>query len=164
MLARCSFVHSKTTRIQCTRLAASFSRLPPRPSSTDDLGLPLSPTWSVHELISSYPSPTLSDATLKKLYDSAALLPPNEDTHEFEEVKREMEDLVRLVEAVKMAPKDPKETEGPPDGRVWPSDRGIILEDVVKSEENLPSGHELLKHAQRTENGYYLVDRASTKA
>lgn len=75
-----------------------------------------------------------------------------------------MEDLVRLVEAVKLAPSEPTAGERPPDGRVWPSDRGIALEDVVAPEdETLPSGRELLKHAQRTENGYYLVDKTKTK-
>ena len=131
--------------------------------TTDELGLPLSPPWSVHALINSYPSPTLSDAALTKLYDSAALLPPTAGTHELREVKREMEDLVRLVEAVKIAPIEPIEGEGPPDGRVWPSDRGIVLEDVVVPDETLPSGRELLKHTQRTENGYYLVDKVTTK-
>lgn len=160
MFARRSLAHCKTKRAHSsTRFS---SRLPP---PTDDLGLPLSPTWSVHKLIGSYPSPTLSDATLRRLYDSAALLAPKSDTHAFEEVKKEMEDLIRLVEAVKMAPGDDDAKGPPPDGRVWPSGRGIIpLEDIVESEETkLPSGRELLKHAPRTVNGYYLVDRASTK-
>ncbi|KAF8511171.1 hypothetical protein JB92DRAFT_2726194 [Gautieria morchelliformis] len=141
------------------------SKTPPRHSPTDELGLPLSPPWSVHALINSYSSPTLSDSTLLKMYDSAALVPPAADTREFREVKREMEDLVRLVEAVRTAPQEPMEGEGegPADGRVWPSAKGLALEDVVDPDEALPSGRELLEHAQRTRNGCYLVDRAQAK-
>ena len=69
---------------------------------TDTSGIPLKPTWSVHNLVSSYPKPTISSANFKRLHELSALHPPPEGTSEHEERKQELEDLVTLVEAVKL--------------------------------------------------------------
>jgi hypothetical protein len=178
MLARRCLLRCLPSRMQRNiSYASSSSNKPPLVIPlTDDLGLPLTPPWSVHALINSYPSPTLSNATLTRLHDLAALVPPAEGTPEFEQLKQEMEDLVRLVEAVRVAPEHPEHGtagEGPPDGRVWPKGRGIVVEpecagldggkDKPGDGESAPSGRELMKHAQRTKAGFYLVDSARTK-
>lgn len=164
MLIQRSLAYCKTKRVQRAHAIGQFSsKIPSSPSSTDVLGLPLSPPWSVHALIGSYPSPTFSDATLRKLYDSAALLPPEADPNVFAAVKEEMADLVGLVEAVKMAPDELVGVEGLPDGRIWSGGTVLVPEDVKLEKAALPSGQDLLKHAKRTDNGYYLVDRAQGK-
>ena len=165
MLARYRLLRCHRSQIRYVRFSSSK---PPRPSlPTDELGLPLSPPWSVHALINSYKSPALSNAALTHLHDLAALIPPAEGTPRFEELKRELEDLLRLVEAVRVAPDETKSLEGPPDGRVWPNGRGIVLEDAGKqqgeSSRAPPSGRELLEHAERSMDGFYLVDSTRMK-
>jgi len=54
------------------------------------------------------------------------LIPPTEGTQEHEKLTREMEELVRLVEAVKL--KEIGHGEGVPDGRVWAGGKGIRLD------------------------------------
>ncbi|KAF8583950.1 hypothetical protein K439DRAFT_1258801, partial [Ramaria rubella] len=131
---------------------------------TDELGLPLSPSWSVHALISSYPSPRLTSATVTQLHKIAALIPPEEDTADFKELKAEMEDLVRLVEAVRMAPNDVNKADGPSDGIVRSQDKEVELRGARNEIDGSPPfGRELLKHTRRTEDGYYLVDSSRSK-
>lgn len=78
------------------------------------------PSWSVHELLSTYPAPTLSPETLTRLHKISALKPPPQDSPAFAQLKREIEELVRLVEAVKLV-----DTTGiSSDGRILPADRG----------------------------------------
>ncbi|RDB23177.1 hypothetical protein Hypma_009655 [Hypsizygus marmoreus] len=121
---------------------------------TDDCGIPLRPTWSVNQLLSSYPKPTLSSTTLIRLHELSALIPPAEGTPEHAKLKGEMEEFIRLVEAVKLV-----DTEG-----VRPtSHRGN--EDMRTSDQSLlspsyqeVSGRDLLKHAERTRDGFYVVD------
>ena len=86
-----------------------------------ELGLSLSPPWSVHAtvrpwshtcaLINSHKFPA-SNATLTHLHDLVALVPPAEGTPRFEEPKRE--GLVRLVDAVRVAPDGAKGLDAPP--------------------------------------------------
>ncbi|KAF8529255.1 hypothetical protein BU17DRAFT_36905 [Hysterangium stoloniferum] len=132
------------------------------PPEVDQYCVPITPTWSVHQLINSYPSPELSDASLTRLYALAALVPPEPGTSHFTKVKREMGDLVRLIEAVRMAPLA---------GRVYSSawSIGAAAQDGPPPAADLqgrressgtlpPSGRELLKHAKRANDGYYVVD------
>ena len=69
---------------------------------TDSHAIPTRPTWSVNELLSSYPKPQISPATLKHLHELSALIPPEEGTPEHAKLTAEMENLVKLVEAVKL--------------------------------------------------------------
>ncbi len=93
-------------------------------TDTDDV-IPRKPTWSVHELISSYPRPHISDATLKKLHQLSALVPPTEGTPEHERIRRELEEMVRLVEAVKLVDTSSVDDANEiPDGRIWPEGCG----------------------------------------
>jgi hypothetical protein len=100
-----------------------------------------------------------------------------------------MEDLVRLVEAVKTAPtahvgstieicdthvEDSTNVkgvawqmeEGPPDGRIWPRGQGMNIDEEVEisREGDMPSGVELLKEVKRTKNGFYTVDSVKKKS
>ena len=88
-------------------------------------------------------------------------------------MRRELEELVRLVEAVKLV--DTSESseivagsasedlvQSIPDGRIWPEGKGMVLSSnsrVVEFEdEEIESGTELLKHAALTKNGLYVVE------
>jgi hypothetical protein len=124
---------------------------------TDEFGLPLKPTWSVKELLSSYPPPTLEPETLVKLHKLAALKPPPQGSEEFGKLRSELSELIKLVEAVKTIEVDKGGEEGIPDGRIWQEGRGISFdEDLSRAEE--PSGRALLEHAGRTAEGFYVVD------
>lgn len=119
------------------------------------------PTWSVHELLSTYPAPTLSPETLTRLHKISALKPPPEDSPEFAQLKREMEELVRLVEAVKLV-----DTTGvSSDGRIMPMDRGIDLSVAHGSEAEggLPAEEkDITRHAAKAADGFYIADTPSS--
>lgn len=137
-------------RITCSRTFKNTSSIDPVPS----YGLPLKPSWSVNELLSSYPTPELSASTFKRLHELSALTPPEEGTPEFRQLKRELEELVKLVEAVKLV-----DTEG-----VQPTELRPIFEDGAEVEsqeafvEGSESGRTLLKHASRTSDDFYVVE------
>jgi len=122
---------------------------------TDSCGIPLRPSWSVNKLLSSYPSPFISSATLKHLHELSALTPPEEGTPEFRSLKQEMEELVRLVEAVKLV-----ETDGvrPVGGRERDISDGRIFAEATGGQQGGNSGHALLRYAARTSTGFYVVD------
>ncbi|KAJ7276105.1 hypothetical protein B0H12DRAFT_1083654 [Mycena haematopus] len=119
-----------------------FSSLPKNAVETDSCGIPHRPTWSVNELLSSYPVPSLAPRTLKHLHDLSALVPPEEGTTKYRKLNTELEELIRLVEAVKM--------------RDDPGKQGVELILAHKSPPN--GGRSLLKHAARTRDGFYIVD------
>ena len=83
-------------------------------------GIPIRPTWSVNELLSSYPKPTISPATLKHPHTLSALIPPEEGSPDHAKLTEEIQDLVKLVEAVKPVNTDPvDDAHGVLDGRIW---------------------------------------------
>ncbi|EIN10467.1 hypothetical protein PUNSTDRAFT_51100 [Punctularia strigosozonata HHB-11173 SS5] len=118
-------------------------------------------------MLSSYPKPSVDAATLRKLHDLSALISPEEGTDAHAALTRDMEDLVKLVEAVKLV--DLKEssaldgreqTNSVPDGRIWPKGEGMILnaEEWTGTPEQEECGTALLGHASRTAQGLYAVD------
>ena len=116
----------------------------------DSCGIPILPTWSVHQLLESYVSPKLSPTTIDRLYELSALTPPKRHTPQYENMKRDLEDMVKLVEAVKQV-----------------NTNGISLagrgekEDGDRTQQNPEFGEQgraLLKYAARTEKGFYIVD------
>ncbi|KIJ70475.1 hypothetical protein HYDPIDRAFT_78497 [Hydnomerulius pinastri MD-312] len=124
---------------------------------TDACGIPLKPTWSVKELLSSYPSPSISPATFKRLHELSALIPPAEGTVEHDTMKKELEEMVRLVEAVKLIKVDGPVDGSIPDGRIWAEGTGILLsEGAVDGDE--AKGRKLLELASRTEGDMYVVE------
>ncbi|KAJ3723344.1 hypothetical protein C8R42DRAFT_720468 [Lentinula raphanica] len=126
----------------------------------DSLGLPIKPLWSVNDLLSSYPQPELSPSTFKSLHELSALIPPEEGSQENVKLKKELEELVKLVEAVKLVDTTGIELV---DGRPFLGDgdvEGIHDEDLdlLDAEEEEESGRDLLKHASRTEGDFYVVE------
>ncbi|KAH8830625.1 hypothetical protein DL96DRAFT_1707434 [Flagelloscypha sp. PMI_526] len=111
--------------------------------------MPLQRTWSVHKLLESYPSPVLSSDTINKLHRLSALKPPEEHTPEFTRLKVELEQLVKLVEAVKLV-----DTSG-----VEIAPRPPIQEDQIDNDEDIPLGRKLLELSEsaRKEEGFYAV-------
>ncbi|KAF9815544.1 hypothetical protein IEO21_04544 [Rhodonia placenta] len=111
---------------------------------TDACGIPVRPTWSVDELLSSYPKPTIPPSTLKRLHELAALVPPVEGTPEHTKLTREMEGLVRLVEAVKLV-----------DTRT-----GIELDESIQPNEGSQDhkDQKLFSHSSRVRRELYIVD------
>ncbi|EJF62858.1 hypothetical protein BD309DRAFT_883365 [Dichomitus squalens] len=128
----------------------------------DSVGIPLKPTWSVNELLSSYPRPAVSPSELKRLHELSALIPPADGTSEHTKLAQEMEELVKLVEAVKLVDVGEVVEEGAvPDGRIWASGQGVSLdaEAFAASEDaDAVSGRALLAHASRTMEGLYVVE------
>ncbi|KAL1743569.1 hypothetical protein HDZ31DRAFT_40653 [Schizophyllum fasciatum] len=116
---------------------------------TDRLGIPLAPTWSVHYLLSSCPTPALSDAALRRLHELAALVPPQAGTAEHARIKHELEELVRLVEAVKLVDTAGVDVAQRPD---------TATDGRLENPGDEPSGRDLLKHAEKTEDGFYVID------
>lgn len=148
-----------------------YSTRPTYASPTDEYGIPVRPTWSVHELLSSYPKPTISPSNLEKLHVLSALVPPQEGTPEHKRLVHEIQNLVKLVEAVKLVDTnqlgttDTAHQNDIPDGRIWAEGTGIDLDRQDKSEVDREdgqmepaSGRYLLSKAARTSNGLYVVD------
>lgn len=119
--------------------------------SYEDCGVPEKPTWSVQELLSSYPQPTMSPAMLTRLHRLSALIPPEEGTKEHQVIKRELEDMIRLVEAVKLV-----DTGEVRDNHTESDERSIDTDIPLSG--LTPGGKAILKHASRTQDGYYVVD------
>lgn len=164
-IRRCGVFKRQLGGLYARHLRSSISTS----TRVDEHGIPLQATWSVNDLLSSYPKPTISPATLKRMHELSALIPPPEGTPQHARLTSEMEDLVKLVEAVKMVEVDghymEADVHGVPDGRIWAQSSGIPLtrhSEAVEDEDT--HGRALLKHAQRVENGLYVVPRSSKRA
>ena len=117
----------------------------------DSYGIPVQPTWSVHQLLESYKCPKLSSTILDRLYELSALAPPKKYTLRYDKVKKDLEDMVMLVEAVKQV-----NTNGVLlVGRVEKEDRDRIRQNSQLEGEH---GQTLLKYAARMKNRFYTVD------
>jgi len=79
------------------------------------------------------------------------LIPPKEDTAEYGQLKAGLEELIRLVEAVKMVDTERITVFGS-------EDPSIQVVDTSPPQERPPNGRSLLQHAARTRNGFYIVD------
>lgn len=120
---------------------------------TDLCGIPLKPTWSVNELLLSYPTPPISPAVLNRLYQLSALIPPEEGTEDHAKITRDLQEMVRLVEAVKLV-----DTQGVQiAGRVTLEDADYYNESTDDYSDRI-TGERLLEEASRTSDGFYVVD------
>jgi hypothetical protein len=156
MLRIVSLARHKIPFIQPCRYKSTSSI--PQGVKTDELGIPLEATWSVRALLESYPRPTLSPDALDKLHRLSALIPPDRGSTEHAKLTEEMEDLIKLVEAVRLPELTQEEqTMTVPDGRIWTKERGIEM-DTPAERIDPEDGRELLKHAARTEGGMYTVE------
>ncbi|KZO94877.1 hypothetical protein CALVIDRAFT_538655 [Calocera viscosa TUFC12733] len=139
----------------------------------DDLCIPTKPTWSVQDQIASSPKITILPETLAHLHKLSALVPPAMGTPEHAKLTTHLEDMVRLVEAVKDVDVSAVKVEGEvPDGRIWQSGRGMELQDYSKEGKDAPGkdaggghgdgslaeGAALLKQAERSVGGFYVVE------
>ena len=133
---------------------------------TDEDGIPIRPTWSVNDLLSSYPRPTISPGTLKHLHTLSASIPPEEGSPEHAKLTEEMQDLVKLVEAVKLVDtRSVDDGNGVPDGRIWAEGTGIDLDaEPIPVDKNEVQGRDLLEHARSVSpEGMYLIDSDRSK-
>jgi hypothetical protein len=133
----------------------------------DDLGVPLRATWSVRKLLSTYPAPELSDDTLTRLHRLSALNPPESGSREREALRLELQELLCLVEAVKLVDTSTLGGAGPehaviPDSRIWAEGRGMDLQDVDAKhiDDSEARGEALLRHASKQVDGQYVVESA----
>ena len=128
---------------------------------TDDCAIPLKPTWSVDDLLSSYPRPAISPSALHRLHVLSALTPPEEGTSAHSRLTRELEDLVKLVESVRLfdAPSASSTVDTTLDSRVLAEGTGVDLQKIPPGNCDLVALDpvELLSRATRTENGFYVV-------
>lgn len=156
--ARSTLRRSSIPLRRCPRRAISSATA----VETDDCAIPVRPTWSVHELLSSYAKPTVSPATLAHLHRLSALTPPDEGSQDHRTLTLELEELIKLVEAVRTAnlggSDTPTDETGIPDGRIWPENMGIDIQSRQELQEESSDGRRLLAHATRTERGLYLVE------
>ncbi|KAF8639792.1 hypothetical protein AX17_001051 [Amanita inopinata Kibby_2008] len=120
----------------------------------DACGIPLKPTWSVEKLLSSYPMPVISSATLKRIHELSALSPPEEGSPEHQKLQRDMGDLIKLVEAVKLVNTDQVRFIERDLREDW--DRALAHTNGDTDEGE--AGRSLLKYASRTVDGFYAVD------
>lgn len=155
---------AKIVYAQARYLSTSLPRTSsPAKVKTDAHGIPIRPTWSVNELLNSYPKPTIIPPTLNRLHELSALIPPAEGSEEHKQLTLEMENLVKLVEAVKLVDTSDidkvatEREEVVPDGRIWAEGTGIDIQHSQPDSET-SSNQDLLQHAARTENGMYVVD------
>jgi hypothetical protein len=138
----------------------------------DEFGIPIKPTWSVRSLLASYPSPSINDETFNKLHRLAALRAPEKDSKEREVLREEMEGLVRLVGAVRIAKVNGENTgeeQGLVDGRIYPLPQTIELgykakdEHLDGAEAELPNGRELLRHSRTANQTAYVLPDLSKR-
>ena len=135
------------------------------PVSVDEYGMPTSSGWSVRQLLKDYPAPTLSDATFEKLHKLSALNAPS-DPIERESLRRQLEGLIKMVNAVRIAPLSDGGEDGKiEDARIWPEDHGIDLERTVQPPgEGEPHGRELLVHSKVSNGeGVYILPDVKKK-
>lgn len=152
-------INTNTHTILSARRIHDVNSVPER-APVNKAGVPLSATWSVRELLDSYSPPSLDDQTFEKIHRLSALIPPDRGTEEREVLRKELQDLVRLVNAVRVA-EVPQGKEGEiPDGRIYPIPHEIDLDAAnAVQQEPQASGRELLKHSQiGSETAYVLPD------
>lgn len=96
----------------------------------------------------------------------SALIPPEEGSPEHAKLTEEMQDLIKLVEAVKLVDTDSVgDKNGIPDGRIWAEGTGIDLDaEPIPADENEVRGRDLLKYSKNVSpDGLYLIDSDRSK-
>jgi hypothetical protein len=158
------------TRLFPRRYISHNSPRDPELVETDDCAIPLRPTWSVDDLLSSYPRPTMSFPALRRLHILSALIPPEEGTPECAKLTQELEDLVKLVESVRFF--DVSGESSPAniikDARIWAEGTGIDLQQTPPGDRDREALDtvELLSRTSRTEDNLYVIhsDRTTKKS
>lgn len=187
-----SSLPSPARNIPSTRsrhLNSSRSIVVQRSVPVDADGIPIAPPYSIRALIASLPTPALSDEQYIHLHTLSSLHPPPSGSPEFAAKKAQLQEMIRLVEAVRDQSKSDNheairdhEFGEIPDGRIWPEPRfdpddphcadgavGMKLdwESVRKSRKEAQKafeaagegGRDLLKLASKRTAGYYSTAR-----
>ncbi|KAI0254355.1 hypothetical protein BJV78DRAFT_1280359 [Lactifluus subvellereus] len=168
-LARLKVRPGNITGLFPRRYTPRNSQRHPELVETDDCAIPLRPTWSVDDLLSSYPRLTILSPALCRLHTLSALIPPEEGTPEHAKLTRELEDLVKLVESVRFFNVSDELSPASTivDARVWAEDAGIDLQQTPPGDHDREALDpvKLISRASRTENGLYVIhsDRATKK-
>jgi Asp-tRNA(Asn)/Glu-tRNA(Gln) amidotransferase C subunit len=106
----------------------------------------------VKDQLASLPLPSITSDKFIKLHHAAALKPPEEHSLEFSRLKSDLEEMVRLVEAVKLVDTS----------KVTIKATNEIHFDDLNSDQplskKLEGGRLLLQHANQTVDGYYIVE------
>ncbi|KAF9471842.1 hypothetical protein BDN70DRAFT_778229, partial [Pholiota conissans] len=118
---------------------------------TDTYGIPVRPTWSVNKLLSSYPQPKLSPQIIQRLYELSALVCPKMDTSDFKVVQEDLEEMIRMVEAVRLVDTSGVSVKGR-------GEKEDVDGQAIYSEPRGEFGQGLLEHASRTQDQFYIVD------
>ncbi|KAH9977992.1 hypothetical protein BGW80DRAFT_1222733 [Lactifluus volemus] len=143
------------------RYTPHISQRGPELVETDDCAIPVRPTWSVDDLLSSYARPSISSPALRRLHLLSALIPPEEDTPEHAKLTRELEDLVKLVESVRFfdASGESGSANTIVDARIWAEGVGIDLRQKPPGDHDQEALDrvELLSRTSRTENNLYVI-------
>ncbi|KAG8780126.1 hypothetical protein FRC12_023424 [Ceratobasidium sp. 428] len=159
----------KTFVLRCTaKRSLSFPALVRQNSTNprvavDEFGVPVRATWSVEKLLSTYPAPALPPDTLARLHRLSALQPPEPNSPEAESLRLELQELLRLVEAVKLVDTSAlggTEHADIPDSRIWAEGRGIDLDAPDANHLDEAHGRALLRHASKHVDGQYVVETA----
>ncbi|QRW16213.1 hypothetical protein RhiXN_04214 [Rhizoctonia solani] len=160
---------SSTLRATARQFCTGISRRHKASSGTsvDDLPVPLQATWSVGELLSTYPAPELSDETFARLHRLSALNAPGSTSSDKNTMKLELQELLRLVEAVKLV--DTSSLDGVNqqellDSRIWAEGQGIDFDAPAANHLSEVHGDDLLKHAKTHVDGQYMVETAARVA
>ena len=96
----------------------------------------------------------------------SALIPPEEGSPEHAKFTEEMQDLVKLVEAVKLVGTESVGDKNDiPDGRIWAEGIGIGLDtESIPVDNDEVQGRDLLKYAKIVSlEGLYLIDSDRSK-
>jgi len=145
------------SRLTKPNASLSFNRTLRTDPETDDDGIPIRPTWSINQLLSSHHKLTMPPATMKRLHSLSVSIPPEEGS-EHAKLTEEMQDLVKLVEAVKpVNTGSVDDRNGIPDERIWAESTGIGLD--AELDDNEVQDRDLLKLRAKNvcSEGLYLV-------
>lgn len=88
--------------------------------------------------------------TVNRLYELSSLVPPEEGTSNYNASKQNLEEMIKLVEAVRLV-----DTSELMVGRSEQEDTDLVAPQTTLSGE---IGQELLKHASRISDRFYVVD------
>lgn len=139
----------------------------------EELAIPKERVWSVHQLLekNSLQTKELSDEELDRLYRLAALQPASSEDDRAN-MKAELREIIRLVDAVKHVDTSSVSTEEAMHSMLWPTDQSLRLHDAETSSNVKPNEQmrtddgtgalpreKLLQLARRTLGKTYVVDR-----
>ncbi|QRV72974.1 hypothetical protein RhiJN_00988 [Ceratobasidium sp. AG-Ba] len=148
---------------RCTAKWTLFNAVSIRKNTThaspEDV-VPSRPTWSVRQLLATYPAPSLSPEIFARLNRLSALQTPAPDSSEARSLHLELQEMLRLVEAVKLVDTFALGGTDIPDSRIWAEEKGVDLDAPGPEHLNELHGKALLRHASKHIDEQYVVETA----